>query len=215
MNIEGVNIECLGHASVRVENKVIIYVDPYVLDKNPKKADIILITHEHFDHCAPDKVSEIQKEDTVIVTTPASSQKLSGDIRVVKPGDTLNIKGVYIEVVPAYNIDKFRTPGVPFHPQEDEKLGFIFTINEKRIYHAGDTDKIPEMEGMRVDIAMLPIGGTYTMDEKEAAEAAKIIKPKVVIPIHYNYISNTDADPEKFKILLEGTEIKVEILSKI
>ena len=143
MSIEKISemINWLGHDSIRIdaENGAKIYIDPYQIKANPE-ADLILITHDHFDHCSPDDVAKIQGEKTVIVTEKESAKKLSGDVRVVSPGDALTIKGINIEAVPSYNTNK------DFHPEKNNWLGFIVEIDGVRIYHAGDSDFIPEMK---------------------------------------------------------------------
>ncbi len=205
------NIHWLGHDAFRIENDKTIYIDPYELKGKPPKADLILITHDHFDHCSPDDVAKVAKEDTVIVTIAAAAQKLKGDVRVVKPGDSLTVLGIPIETVPAYNVNKFRSPGVPFHPKESEHVGFILTVGGLRIYHAGDTDVIPEMDDIEADIALLPVGGTYTMTADEAAEAANRIRPKVAIPMHHSAIVGSVKDAQRFADLCQ---MEVVILSQ-
>ncbi|MFH1490688.1 MAG: MBL fold metallo-hydrolase, partial [Pseudomonadota bacterium] len=161
------------------------------------------ITHEHFDHCSPEDVEKIRKPGTVMVTEALSAQKLNGDIRVIAPGDTLEVKGVQIEAVPSYNTDK------DFHPKESQWLGFILTLEGVRIYHAGDTDFIPEMKDFDVDIALLPVSGTYVMTSSQAVEAALAIQPKLAIPMHYGAIVGGEDDALTFKKGLEG---KVDVL---
>jgi len=204
------NIHWLGHASFRIElDGLVVYIDPWQLGDCPK-ADIILITHEHQDHCSPDDVAKIQKADTVIVTIGAAAQKLKGQIEIVVPGDSLDVKGVSIETVPAYNLTKFRSPGNPFHPKEAGHVGFIITLGGQRIYHTGDADVIPEMETIKTDIALLPVSGTYVMTAEEAVQAAEIIQPKVAIPMHIGRgIGSMDA-AEEFKM---AAPVPVEILS--
>lgn len=197
------NIHWLGHASFRIENDKTIYIDPYELKGKPPEADLILISHDHYDHCSPDDVAKVAKDDTVIVTIAAAAQRLKGDVRVVKPGESLTVHGIPIETVPAYNVNKFRSPGVPFHPQESGDVGFIFTVAGQRIYHAGDTDVIPEMDDIRADIALLPVGGTYSMTAGEASQAANRIKPKVAIPMHHSAIVGSVKDAERFRDLCE------------
>lgn len=197
------NIHWLGHDSFRLEGEVTIYIDPWKLPSNLPKADIILITHEHYDHCSPEDVAKIQKADTVIVTIPAAAKKLKGEVKTVKPGDKITVKGIEIEMVPAYNIDK------PFHPREAGHVGFIVTLGGKRIYHAGDTDFIPEMKGLKTDIALLPVSGIYVMTADEAAKAADAIKPEIAIPMHYGEIAGSEKDAERFKDL---TSVQVVIL---
>jgi len=200
----------LGHASfiIKGEEKI-IYFDPYLLSSSSEKADLILITHDHYDHCDPGKVEQIKKPDTVIITTSASARKLSGNIKTIKEGDSITEKGISIKVVPAYN------PNKPYHPR-GSGVGFIIDVGGTKIYHAGDTDFIPGMSNIQADIALLPIGGTYTMDGDEGVRATLAIKPKVVIPIHYGKTAAIDlpADPNSFKekVQKENPDIEVKIL---
>ncbi|GBE01910.1 metal-dependent hydrolase [bacterium BMS3Abin08] len=202
------NIHWLGHDTFKVAGRdVTVFTDPFRLKKSDR-ADIILITHDHYDHCSPDDVKRIQKEDTVIVTTPDCADKLSGNIRTVKPGDTLEVKGVLIEAVPAYNTNK------QFHPRDRNWVGYIFTVDGRRIYLAGDTDYIPEMKTFKdIDVALLPVSGTYVMTADEAVQAALDIHPKVAIPMHYGSIVGTESDAERFAGALKG-KIEVVILKK-
>ncbi len=211
MSVEKIssNINWLGHDSMRIdaENGAEIYFDPYQIGTNPE-ADLIFITHDHFDHCSVEDVAKIQGEKTVIITEKDSAAKLSGDIRVVSPRDTLAINGINIEAVPSYNINK------DFHPKNNNWLGFIVEIDGVRIYHAGDSDFIPEMKEINTDIALLPVSGTYVMTAEEAIEAALAIKPKLAIPMHYGSIVGDDSDAEKFKQGLKG-KIDVRICEKV
>jgi len=205
------NIHWLGHDTFRIENDKTIYIDPIKLKGRLPRADLILITHDHFDHLSPKDVAKVAKEGTVIVTIAAAAQKLKGDVRVVKPGDSLTVLGIPIKTVPAYNVNKFRSPGVPFHPKEAGHVGFIVTVGGVRIYHAGDTDVIPEMDDIEADVALLPAGGTYTMTADEAAEAANRIKPKLAIPMHWGDIVGSASDAQRFSDLCE---VEVVILSQ-
>ena len=201
--IEG--IDWLGHASVKISKAgKVIYIDPWEVS-DTQKADIILITHPHYDHLSPTDVKKLQKPDTVVVVSKDGANKLSGDVRPVSPGDKLSIGGVNIEVVRAYNTNK------QFHPKSNNWNGYIIEIGGERIYHAGDTDLLPEMENVKADVALLPIGGTYTMDAEEAAEAANIINPKVAIPIHYGKIVGSKSDAQTFKA---KCSVPVEILKQ-
>ena len=183
-----------------------IYIDPWKLGDVPK-ADLILITHDHPDHCSPEDVAKIQHTGTVIVTEKDSAKKLTGDVRIIKQGESLTMDGVTIEAVPSYNMDK------AFHPKKNDWLGFIVETEVVRIYHAGDTDFIREMKNFRVDIALLPVSGTYVMTSEQAAKAAMAINPKRAIPMHYGTIVGSDEDALTFKKALEG-RIEVTILPK-
>ncbi len=200
-------IEWLGHDGFRINASKTIYFDPFQITGGPG-AGLILISHDHFDHCSPEDVAKIQNEKTVIVTEPNSAKKLSGEIKTVKPGETLEIEGVKIEAIPSYNTDK------DFHPKKNNWLGFIVEVDGVRIYHTGDADFIPEMKSMKVDIALLPVSGTYVMNADQAIEAALAIKPKVAIPMHYGAIVGSEEDAKKFKQALEG-KVEVVILSKV
>ena len=203
MEIEGITINWLGHAGFNIENKIII--DPFKIVV-PIKVDIVLITHAHYDHCSLEDLEKVVKEDTTIVAPPDCTSKLSrldkGNIKIITPGKEVNIGDIKIQAVPAYNIDK------DFHSRQNEWCGYIITINGKKIYHAGDTDLIPEMNDLDVDIALLPVGGTYTMNAQEAAEAAKRVKAKYVIPMHYTKgIAGSKEDAEKLKELVKDAEV--------
>ena len=201
------SIKWLGHDGFELSTGDIrMVIDPYQ-KAACEPADLILVTHPHFDHCSVDDIEKIRKPSTVIITEAESAKKLSGDVRVVKPGERLTLMGIEIEAVPAYNTDK------DFHPKTNHWLGFILTIDGIRVYHAGDTDLIPEMKGFSVDIALLPVSGTYVMTADEAIEAAKKITPKVAIPMHYDAIVGTREDALKFKSALEGI-CEVVVLGK-
>jgi len=196
------NIHWLGHDTFKVVGEKVIYTDPFKIKKKDT-ADIILITHEHFDHCSPEDVKKIQGPNTVIVATSDCTAKLSGKTKVVKAGDKLNIEGIDIEAVPAYNTNK------QFHTKDKGWVGYIFTVQGHRIYIAGDTDYIPEMKKFKADIALLPVSGTYVMTADEAIKAALDIKPKVAIPMHYGSIVGSENDAKKFADGLKG---KVEVV---
>jgi L-ascorbate metabolism protein UlaG (beta-lactamase superfamily) len=203
-------IEWLGHASFRISTKnLTIYIDPYVLPEERKQADLILVTHEHYDHCAAENIKKLIKPGGVVVATVDCIRKLVElNLKLVEPNQKIKEKGVEIETIPAYNIDKV------YHTRISNWVGYIITINGIRIYHAGDTDFIPEMNNLRnIDIALLPIGGTYTMNEEEAAKAANVIRPKIVVPMHYGTYGGVSlpASPQKFASLV-NKEIQVKIL---
>ena len=196
------NIHWLGHDGFRIDGEKVIYFDPYQIEAGPK-ADLIFISHDHFDHCSPEDVAKIQGPETIIVTEAGSAHKLAGDVRVIKPGETLDLDGVKILGVPSYNTDK------DFHPRGNGWLGFLVEMSGVRLYHAGDTDFIPEMKGLAVDIAFLPVSGTYVMTADQAVKAALAIAPGLAIPMHYGAIVGSAQDALDFKKALDG---KVDVL---
>ena len=199
-------VKRLGHDSFRIEGTKTIYFDPFEIKGNVP-ADIILVTHDHYDHLSPNDIKKIQNDQTIIITEKISAKKLNGDVRVVKPGDSLMVGDINIKAVPSYNTNK------KFHPQNKGYLGFIVEIDGVKIYHAGDTDVIPEMKDFKTDIALLPVSGTYVMTADEAVEAAKMIQPEIAVPTHYGSIVGETSDAESFQKQLEGI-VKVVILPK-
>lgn len=212
VKIGNVNVKWLGHASFLLEGEgKKIYIDPFELKEEPAfddKADILLITHEHFDHCSPDDIRKVRRSDSTTLIPENCSLQFKGDARRVAEGDILadglEIKGIRIEVVPAYNLNK------PFHPR-GLGVGYVVELEGTRIYHAGDCDFFPEMKDIKADVALLPIGGMYTMNEEEAATAVVVISPKVVIPMHYGRSEGTQADPEKFKTLVHSRNPNIDV----
>ena len=189
------NIHWTGHAGFKIKYNQVIYIDPFRI-KETEPADLIIITHEHFDHLSPEDIRRILDKNTIIITTPNCASKLSGTVKTISPGKTVEIEGIKIEAVPAYNINK------DFHPKSKSWIGVVITVGGMRVYHAGDTDNIPEMRNLRdIDVALLPVSGTYVMTAEEAAEAANTIMPKVAVPMHYGTIIGTRADAERFKRL--------------
>jgi L-ascorbate metabolism protein UlaG (beta-lactamase superfamily) len=193
----------LGHDSFRLDGPPMIYFDPWKLHGKLPVADLVLVSHEHYDHCSPDDVKKVSGPKTVVVAAGEAARKLPG-ARKVHPGDRLTAAGVEIEAVRAYNLNKFRSPGVPFHPRESGYVGYIVTVQGVRLYFAGDTDQIPEMADIRCDVALLPASGIYVMTAEEAAEAARVLSPQVVVPMHYGSSIGTPEDGHRFAELYGG-----------
>ncbi len=216
--IDGIKITHIGHASIKIttpENKI-IYFDPYAYPEKgyEEKANLVFISHEHFDHCAPEIIKKIAVEGkTKIIAHPNCQSKLL-DIKAEKmflmPGDKREIDGISLEVVHAYNQSK------PFHPKGSGN-GYVIKLNNLSLYHPGDTDVIDEMKELKgkVDVFFCPISGTYVMDEKDALKAIEYICPSIVIPIHYNYLEGLEKDPYKFKQAARekfGDDVEVIVL---
>lgn len=211
--VMGLELERPGHGTVLVKGSRTVCFDPFVLPEKAPAVDLILVTHEHYDHCAPHLVKRLSRADTAVICDYASATKLWGDPTRIRPGQTMKVKGIEIRAVPAYNTDKFRTPGVPFHPKEMGYLGYLIAMDGLRIYHAGDTDLIPEMKELReVDIALLPVSGKFVMTPGEAAAAAATINPRVAIPIHYGAIVGSESNAKEFAKILESSGIETLLI---
>ncbi len=211
---EGVQITWLGHDGFKLKTGKAVYIDPFQLKAAAEPGDIVCVTHEHFDHLSVDDLKKVVAPQTLVVTTAACEGSVKPlhpkAIRIVKPGDKVVADDLTVDVVPAYNTNKFRSPGNPFHPQADGKVGFVLNMRGIRIYHAGDTDQIPEMAALKgVDVALLPVSGTYVMTAAEAAKACAVIQPKLAIPMHYGAIVGSAADAEAFR---KSVTCRVEIL---
>ena len=221
MKIDGIELRWLGHAGFLIKNSSSIYIDPYNISEGSEKADYILITHSHHDHCSFADISKIAKDGTKIICT-ADCQSTINKLKDVKikmdisePNREFDFGNLKISAIPAYNADK------SFHPKDESWVGYIVKINGVIIYHAGDTDNIEEMQKLtgynqadKKFVALLPVGGKYTMNSEEASEAAKTIKPFLAIPMHYGTIVGTKEDAEDFAKQCKENNIKAEILEK-
>lgn len=197
------NVRVLCQSCVRIERDKVIYFDPFRVDREYHDADIILITHDHFDHFSPEDIAKVQKGNTRYVM-PEKMKKEAAKLGVpeeqiflVKPGEQYTVDGISFETVPSYNKLK------PFHPKSAGWVGYIITLNNASYYITGDMDATKESKEVKCDVAFLPIGGTYTMAYKEAAELANTIRPEYVVPFHYGGVVGEKEDGERFRELLE------------
>lgn len=186
-------IHWLGHASFCVEHEgFLVYIDPWKLT-HPAPADLVLVTHSHHDHFSPDDIARLHKDGTVIVAPAAVAAQLHGQARVATAGEALTVGPARVQVVPAYNTNK------PNHPRSAGFVGYVLELGGRRIYHAGDTDLIPEMSDIRCDVALLPIGGTYTMNAAEAAQAVERLGAKVAVGMHWGDVVGSEKDLSTFQ----------------
>lgn len=206
-------IEVLCHSSIKINKEKVIYIDPFKIDKNYNDADMIFVTHDHYDHYSEEDIDKIKKEDTIIIAPEELLTKLlrkgfrKDSIITVEPNKKYMIQGMKFETIPAYNTNK------QFHPKENGWVGYIIEIKGVRYYIAGDTDITEENRRVKCDVAFVPVGGTYTMDFKEAATLVNEIQPKIAVPIHYGSVVGTKQDATDFIKLLHPS-IKGIILMK-
>ncbi len=194
------HIHWLGHATFRIEDGAKqIYIDPWKLPPDSPKADVILITHAHYDHFSQEDIAKVRKESTVFFAPKDVAYQIDANVIVTSPNQIYTVGELKVKTIHAYNIGK------QYHPKQNNWVGYVLTLStEQKIYHAGDTDFTSEMRTVVTDFALLPCGGTYTMTAKEAAEAANVFKPRVVIPMHWGDIVGTQADAEEVKKLFKG-----------
>jgi L-ascorbate metabolism protein UlaG (beta-lactamase superfamily) len=196
------NIHWLGHDSFRLDGSRTVYIDPWKLGADAPPADLILITHDHFDHFSAEDIALVEAPRTTLIGPASVTAQVDGVTTVtLKAGETATVGDVTVTAVPAYNIDKFRRPGEEYHPRAAGGLGYIVALDGRRIYHAGDTDAIPEMHDVRCDVALLPVSGTFVMTPEEAAGACRMISANAVAPMHFGDIVGTAADAARFKAL--------------
>ena len=199
------DIEVLYHSCIRMNKEKMIYIDPYHIEKNYNDADMIFITHDHYDHYSEEDIDKVRKNNTIFIVPENLLNKLikkginDENIITLDPGDAENIDGIKVEAIHSYNIDK------PFHPKENNWLGYVIEIDGVRYYIAGDTDITEENKKIKCDVAFVPVGGTYTMNFSEAAQLINIIKPKIAVPIHYGSVVGTKQDATDFIKLLYST----------
>ena len=220
MRINGIELKWLGHAGFLIKNSKTIYIDPYNLKGNLEPADIILITHSHYDHCSYPDLGKIIKEGTRIIASADCQSTITKfaiplKIELIEPHQELDIGEIKIYALPSYNLDKH------FHPKDECWMGYIIKIGDIVIYHAGDSDLIPEMQKLtgykqpgKEFIALLPIGGRFTMSAEEAANAAALIKPTLAIPMHWGSIVGSEDDAKEFFELCKEFGIRAEILER-
>lgn len=201
-------IEWLGHDSFRLTGEKIVYIDPWQIANARHDADVVLITHDHFDHFVIEDVAKVRNEKTVVVGPEMLRGKIDDNVVFVRRGESLNVSGVPLQVTAAYNLHADRQN---FHPNAYGGVGYIVTLNGKRIYHTGDTDPIPEMKNIQCDIMLVPVSGTYVCTCDEAVEAVKLVNPKIAIPMHWDTIVGTWEDANNFK---QNAGVPVEILGK-
>jgi L-ascorbate metabolism protein UlaG (beta-lactamase superfamily) len=201
-----VEIKWINHASFRIAAAApdnVLYIDPWKVPTSPADADVVFVSHSHHDHCSPPDIAKVSKADTVILA-PAETIMKIGKATAVDPGDQMTIKEITVEAVAAYNIGK------QFHPRGHNWCGAVFSIGGRRIYYAGDTDLVSEMGNLTdIDVALLPVGGTYTLNADEAAKACAAIKCKAAIPYHWGDIVGSEADAQAFA---KAAPCKVHVL---
>lgn len=184
----------------------VVYVDPWGVT-DPEPADLILITHAHFDHFQPEEIERLRTPTTKIVAPRDVAAELSGDVTPVAPGESHELGGLRFETVPAYNIVEAR---LEMHPKRNGWVGYVFDHGGRTYYHAGDTDALPELESLSTQVAMVPIGGTYTMDAREAAGLVKAMGPELAVPMHFGFVVGSPSDAKRFREL--AAPVPVEVL---
>jgi L-ascorbate metabolism protein UlaG (beta-lactamase superfamily) len=210
------SLEWLGHSGFRIRTREgVIYIDPYRVKDGPE-ADLILITHGHYDHFSPQDVERLSTRHTWLVGPAAVAERVSGQVHSIAPGEVLEdelVRGVHVSAVAAYNTSKRNPEGQVFHPREAGWVGYELNVRGERLYHSGDTDVIPEMDSVAgVDVALLPVSGTYVMTAEEAAEAARRIQPGMAVPMHWGEQVGTREDAEAFA---EKAPVEVRIMEPV
>jgi L-ascorbate metabolism protein UlaG (beta-lactamase superfamily) len=210
------SLDWLGHSGFRITvGRSVVYIDPYRVPESAPQADLILITHGHYDHFSPQDVERLSKRDTWLVGPAAVAERVSGQVHRIAPGEMLDdelVRGVHVSAVAAYNTSKRNAEGRPFHPRDAGWVGYDINVRGERLYHSGDTDVIPEMDSVTgVDVALLPVSGVYVMTAQEAAEAARRIQPRVAVPMHWGEHLGTEEDARTFA---DKASVEVRIMEK-
>lgn len=202
------NVRVLIHSSIRIEseNGTVLYSDPYDLVDETHDADIVFITHGHYDHLSPEDYARVAKPETVVVAPAVLESEVAalsaGSVVLLNAGDTTEVCDIKVEAVPAYNVQPER---LQFHPKENKWLGYILTIDGATYYIAGDTDQNEDNETISCDVALIPIGGTFTMDPVQAAAFINAIKPRFVVPTHYGTTVGNKEDVDAFEPLVDSS----------
>jgi len=209
-------LDWLGHAAFRITlGRSRVYIDPYRVPEDSPPADLILITHGHYDHFSPQDVERLSTRETWLVGPAAVAERVSGQVHRIGPGETLDdelVRGFHVRAVAAYNTSKWDPDGKPFHPRDAGWVGYELNVRGERLYHSGDTDVIPEMDSVTgVDVALLPVSGVYVMTAQEAAEAARRIQPRVAVPMHWGAHIGTEHDARTFA---DKAPVEVRIMEK-
>jgi L-ascorbate metabolism protein UlaG (beta-lactamase superfamily) len=210
------SIDWLGHSGFRIRvGRAVVYIDPYRVPDGSPPADLILITHGHYDHFSPQDVERLTTRETWLVGPAAVAERVSGQVHSIAPGELLEdelVRGVHVAAVAAYNTSKRDPEGQAFHPRHAGWVGYELNLRGERLYHSGDTDVIPEMDTVTgVDVALLPVSGVYVMTAQEAAEAARRIQPRVAVPMHWGSHIGTERDARAFA---EKAPVEVRILDR-
>jgi L-ascorbate metabolism protein UlaG (beta-lactamase superfamily) len=179
-------------------------IDPWNI-RSARPMDVILITHAHFDHFQPEEIERLSSDGTKVVAPKSFAADVPGNVLPVEPGDTVEVSGVRIQAVPAYNVAEER---LEMHPKANKWVGYLFELDANTYYHAGDTDHVPELESLRTDVAFVPIGGTYTMDPSEAAGLVRAMSPKLAVPMHYGFVVGDPSDADRFEREAAPVEVR-------
>lgn len=208
------NVSVFYHSSIRLSGSMVVYADPYEMEEEAHDADVILITHDHYDHFSEKDIEKLRKENTILVVPESMYDKAVATgwnvkkIKKVIPGSIYEFAGILLEVVPAYTKNKST------HPKAKKWVGYVVTINDLRYYIAGDTDLTAESMKVKCDVALVPVGGTYTMDYKDAAKLINTIKPQLAIPVHFGAVVGSMKDAEGFVERVDKKNIQTAVITK-